>query len=190
MAAESSRLLAGALPDNDVRLSRRRRFIPLAVDRDGDVAATMFLRRGVSGAPMLDVHLWERHADGWHYLGGGGGSASDIGTARPDAAAWGAPGWSPGFGGARGRPRPAGEAWWVGYAQIRLAREVTSLQVGTRQLPVAAHGIAVVVWRDEPPASVEAVDAGSHGLGQTRFLSQPWRPAASHEPMRTVGGDA
>jgi hypothetical protein len=43
--AESVRLLEGAPPASEARLSRRVRHLPLALDRDDDVAATMFLRR-------------------------------------------------------------------------------------------------------------------------------------------------
>ena len=71
--AESVKLLQGApLPDN-ARLSRRVRFLPLAVDRDGDVAATMFLRRGVSGVPLVEAHTLEMTEGTWRVLGGGGG---------------------------------------------------------------------------------------------------------------------
>jgi hypothetical protein len=55
---ESVRLLEGAALPKDARLSRRVRFLPLAVDRDDDVAATWFLRRGVSGS-CLEVHALE-----------------------------------------------------------------------------------------------------------------------------------
>jgi hypothetical protein len=69
---ESVRLLDGAdtLPQA-LHLSRHVRHIPVAVDRDGDVAATMFLRRGVSGEPWIDVHSLERNQSGWRLLGGG-----------------------------------------------------------------------------------------------------------------------
>ncbi len=76
---ESVRLLEGtdAIPQT-LHLSRRVRHIPVAVDRDGDVAATMFLRRGVSGEPWIDVHSLERDArDGDSSVAG----AATAGTA-------------------------------------------------------------------------------------------------------------
>src|SRR3954454_534314 len=84
--AESLRLLDGAPPAQVARLSRRVRFLPLAVDRDGDVAATCFLRRGVSGAALLDTHLLERTADRWRLLGGGGGPGDHALLPRPGMA--------------------------------------------------------------------------------------------------------
>ena len=81
---ESLRLLQGEAPANHARLSRRVRHLALAVDRDGDVAATMFLRRGISGAPMLEVHTFEQSSDGWRLLGGGGGGPrDDLRAPRP-----------------------------------------------------------------------------------------------------------
>lgn len=48
---ESLRLLQGAPPEQTARLSRRRRHVPLAVDRDGDVAATMFCAEASAVCP-------------------------------------------------------------------------------------------------------------------------------------------
>lgn len=59
------------------RLSRRTRFVPLAVDVVGDVAATMFVRRSVSGTPEVEDHVLERVAGEWRLLGGSGGSGDD-----------------------------------------------------------------------------------------------------------------
>src|SRR3954470_3393596 len=84
--AESLRLLDGNPPSQVARLSRRVRFVPLAVDRDGDVAATTFLRRGVSGVALLDTHVLERTADRWRLLGGGGGPGDHALQPRPGRA--------------------------------------------------------------------------------------------------------
>lgn len=45
----------------------------------------MFLRRGVSGVPELDVHVLELTNDGWLVLGGGGGPGE---WHLPPALAW------------------------------------------------------------------------------------------------------
>src|SRR3954453_9971534 len=96
--AETLRLLDGPPPSQVARLSRRVRFLPLAVDRDGDVAATMFLRRGVSGVPLRDVNSLELTEGGWRMLGGGGGPGDEATEARPRLADLGSPGVSHGQG--------------------------------------------------------------------------------------------
>jgi hypothetical protein len=139
----------------------------LAVDRDGDVAATLFLRRGVSGEPQLDSHVLERTADRWRLLGGGGGPSDDVLTPRPGLAESGVAVCSGGGGVARSGNRLL--PWrrrdgWISHAEIRAAREVAVLQVGVRLVPVAAHGCAVVVWTRRPPR-VTALDAAGTVLG-------------------------
>ncbi|WP_051516092.1 hypothetical protein [Candidatus Blastococcus massiliensis] len=164
--AESVRLLEGAELPAVVRLSRRVRHVPLAVDRDGDVAVTVFLRRGVSGLPLVESHTLELARGGWRVLGGGGG-ASDVAVApRQSLAELGAPAVSPGSGGtARSRSGLLGlRSGWISYAELWLAREVAVLQVGNRRLPFAAHGYAVVVWTGRTP-EITARDAEGKPLG-------------------------
>lgn len=165
--AESVCLLEGAPPASEARLSRRVRHLPLALDRDDDVAATMFLRRGVSGVPELDVHTLELTDRGWRLLGGGGGPSEQTLIARPPLGDSEAPGESHSGGGtARMSSRRLG--WrqnnWVRWAELRLAQEVTVLRVDDRRLAVAAHGMAVVVWTKHAPV-VTAVDSTGVVLG-------------------------
>jgi hypothetical protein len=165
--AESVRLLSGAPPAGEARVTRRVRHVPLALDQDEDVAATMFLRRGVNGVPELDVHALELTDEGWRLLGGSSGSGDQAAGARPLLADSGSPGKSHGGGGtARMSSRRLGWSQdnWVRWAELRLAQEVAGLRVGDRGLPVAAHGMAVVVWRKRPPA-VMAVDSTGVSLG-------------------------
>lgn len=181
--AESVALLEGARPADRAWLSRRVRFLPLAVDRDDDVAATMFLRRGVSGVPLLDVHTLELVEGAWRRLGGGSGPGDELTDPRPRLADLGSPAWSPGGGGtartARGRFGRLRDGW-LSWAELRVAEEVSVLRVGTRLVPVAAHGCAVVVWTRQPPrvAALAASGAvlGAVGLG-----------GALRRPPRTTG---
>jgi hypothetical protein len=183
--AESVKLLEGAPLPGDARLSRRVRHVPLAVDRDGEVAATMFLRRGVSGVPLLDVHTLELIEGDWRMLGGGGGPGHEATKARPRLADLGSPAVSHGQGGtARTRSSRLGGSKndWVSWAEVRAAEEVSVLRVGTRLVPVAGHGCAVVVWTQEPPG-VAALDASGAVLGPVpvgRLISR--RPAVSPSP--------
>ncbi|GAB3358320.1 hypothetical protein [Modestobacter lapidis] len=171
--AESVRLLGGAPPASHTRLSRRVRHLPLAVDRDGDVAVTMFLRRGVSGVPLLETHSLERTDGGWRPLGGGGGPGHQATEARPRLADLGSPAVGYGGGGtartSTGRlRRPARWVWW---AELRVAEEAAVLRVDDRLVPVAAHGCAVVVWTRRPPR-VTALDPAGAVVGPI-----PIRPA-------------
>lgn len=165
--AESVRLLDGAAPAQSTRLSRRVRFLPLASDRDGDVAATMFLRRGVSGIPELDVHTLELTSHGWRVLGGGSGPGYDATEPRRRLADLGAAARSSSGGGTARTTRSrlgVRRDGWVAWAEVRLVEEAVALRVGTRLLPVAAHGCAVVVWTKKPPAAT-ALDAAGAELG-------------------------
>jgi hypothetical protein len=165
--AESVRLLGGAPASHDARLSRRVRFVPLAVDRDDDVAATMFLRRGVSGVPVMEVHTLELIDGGWRLLGGGGGSGDEASDPRRPLADLGALAVSHG-GGGTARTRSSrfgfGRDGWVSWAELRLAAEVAALRVADRLLLVPGHGSAVVVWTRRTPR-VAALDASGTVLG-------------------------
>jgi hypothetical protein len=142
--AESLLLLEGAPLPAGAGLSRRVRWVPLAVDRDGDVAATMFLRRGVSGVPLVEVHTLELTAGRWRLLGGGGGSGDEVAEARPRWAELGGLAVSHGGG---GTARPWGGLFgrlrdtWISWAELRAAQEVSALRVGTRLVPVAAQAM-------------------------------------------------
>ena len=178
--AESVRLLEGEPPASEVRLSRRVRWLPLAVDREGDVAATMFLRRGVNGVAEIDVHSLERHDGRWRMLGGSGGPGQEALELRPDRASLQALALSFGSGGtARSSSRSLG--WlpnqWVWWAELRVVREAAALLVnGERRIPVAAHGLALVVWTERGP-EIAALDASGVVLGSIPLPARPSMPA-------------
>jgi hypothetical protein len=171
--AESVALLDGAPLPDAARLSRRVRHLPLAVDRDGDVAATMFLRRGVSGVPLVDVHALELTESGWRLLGGGSGPGDGATEPRPGRAGLGGLAVSH-AGGGTSRAGRGRFGWtrrdWVSWAEVRVAQEVSALRVDTRVVPVAGHGCAVVVWAGRPP-SVIGLDASGVVLGAVALLS-------------------
>jgi hypothetical protein len=157
-----------ASPAQTLQLSRRVRHLAVASDRDGDVAAAMFLRRGVNGEPWVDVHSLEWQPSGWRLLGGGSGNGGDnLLTVRPPLTQLGTPGVNFGGGGSLRnpeRPMPWG-ARWLRWAELRLVEEVATLLVGDRHLPVAAHGIALVVWQSRHRPPVVALDEAGRELG-------------------------
>lgn len=173
--AESVRLLEGAPLPDVARLSRRVRHVPLAVDRDGEVAVTMFLRRGVSGVPLVETHVLARTAGTWRVLGGGGGPAYAVLEPRQSLADLGSPAVSHGGGGvahSTGSLRPWRGRSWISYTQLDAAAEVAALRVGPRLLPVPGHGCAIVVWSLEPPA-VDALDSSGAVLGAVDLNRPP-----------------
>lgn len=161
VVAEGRRILAEGLADTPARLSRRHRLIPLAADVDGDAAAVLFARRGVSGQPCFELVLFEDHGGVWESPGGSGGAAEDDLLAdRPPASALGAPLRWEGSGSCRsGLPRSKlpryglGRAGgrWLHHVHVRAAVEAGEVRVrgirGVRTLPVPRHGQLVVVWR-------------------------------------------
>ncbi|GAA3344946.1 hypothetical protein GCM10020358_50160 [Amorphoplanes nipponensis] len=168
--AESRKLIAGGLPARPVSLSRRRRFAPLAVDVDGDIAAARFVRRGVS-CYWDETHIlvYDGQA-GWRYTGGGGSSAGERWSAeaflrdRADLA----PAGIEATGGSSVRDhahRPA----WIRTAELLVGGAVTTVVVdGRRRLVVPGHGRLVVVWSARQPPIVSARDPADRELSRTR----------------------
>jgi hypothetical protein len=160
---ESLRLIADGLPDRPVRLSRRRRFAPVAVDVDGDMAATRFLRRG-AGCFWDEIHLLvaDDHG-GWRRLGGGGSSDEDrtaeqFERARDDLAPH-----EVAVNGSAGVVRDGDRLlpWggrWVRAAAVLVGGGIAELVVGSRRLTVPYHGHLVVVWGYRRPPTVTARD--------------------------------
>lgn len=164
---ESRRLILEGAPDTPFRLSRRRRFIPLAVDVDGDVAATLFVRRGVSGTPNLEAWALEKRDGEWVVLGGGGGGYDELFTPRAtvdsDVLRLGE-GWTL-RAGHHLLPWPRRG---ISHAQMRLGPRVAELQIDRRRLAVAPHGVAIVVWGDRNQPTIRALDAAGEPLELVR----------------------
>lgn len=69
--AESVALIESRRLEPVRRLTRRRRFAAMAVDVAGDVAGTMFARRGV-GCIWQETHVLALRDGQWTWLGGAG----------------------------------------------------------------------------------------------------------------------
>ncbi len=74
--AESVALIQSPNLKPVTRLSRRRRFAAMAVDVAGDIALTMFARRG-AGCVSEEIHVLALRHGRWYMLGGGGGNGDD-----------------------------------------------------------------------------------------------------------------
>ncbi|WP_214055577.1 hypothetical protein [Nocardioides aquaticus] len=155
---ESIRLIEGVPVAGRERLTRRRRFLPVAVDVDHDVAVTIFLRRAHGGAEFQE-HTLARTGEGWRRLGGGGWGVESLDelTSVPTFEELG--GYAAVEGGGSSSvsllERPASGARWVHHALIRTTGAVTAVTVGAeRVVTVPEHGRVAVVWRDRPQMQV------------------------------------
>lgn len=131
------------------------------------MAATLFLRRGVSGRPWLCVHSLELNDVGWQLVGGGGGTGRvgefDQRLSLAELGDWAVcrgRGWSARRRATLTTPSAVGISW----TEVRTAIGVGALLVDGRVLPVADHGLAVVVWNNRAP-SVTVLDQGGKDMG-------------------------
>ncbi len=170
------------------RLSRRRRFVPLAVDVAGDIAATMFLRRG---AGCVHQEVWQLVLRGqqWHLLGGGGTSDDDenLLADRPDVITDAMRGpWDTllgidpqvltGGAGAGGVHDSMGRKgllpWggrWLSHTTLFASAQVWSIRVDDREITVPWHGRTLVTWVGHKPPQVSAYAANGQHLGTARL---------------------
>jgi hypothetical protein len=153
------------------------------VDRDAGVAAVWLVRRPGSPDAWDQTCLFERIGNRWRYLGGGGGSGSEVLRAgRPSASAAGPASVITSLSGTASRSRADREArddqrdlsqvGWVACAMFRVAAEVGHLQAGGRRITVPEHGYVIVAWK-APSASllpprppIAAVGAGGSWLSE------------------------
>ena len=170
--AESVALIEAGRAEPVSRLSRRRRFAPMAVDVDGDAAVTMFARRGV-GRVVKETHVLVLRDGEWTCLGGGASDGDqDLLADRPELLprflGLGLPGGDPRVMASTGRggssdggdgigPSPPR---WISYSELRVNAEVTSVRVADRLLAVPWHGHVLVVWSGHPPHVVARDQAG------------------------------
>lgn len=166
---ESLRLISGDAVAGAERLTRRRRFLPVAVDVDDDIAATVFLRRAHGGAEWA-THLLSRTRSGWQLLGGGGWGLDslDVLTHVVTANELGGPARADGAGavwvGKSERPPSGGRV--LRYSILETTDDVHSVTVAARHSVVRpAHGYIVVVWRDKARVPVTLVGHDGQSLG-------------------------
>jgi hypothetical protein len=185
VSAESSALIEAGRVERVPRLSRRRRFAAMAVDVSGDIAVSMFARRGVS-CVWQDIHVLALREGVWRHLGGGAGTAGQdlladrpavlpvFGGRRREAvqgadpgvmAASGSGGVFDGGDGSRWSPR------WISYAVLRVNAQVRSVHAAERLLVVPWHGQVAVVWSDPGPLRVVALDERGTLLAEMQLAS-------------------
>ncbi|KAB7739556.1 hypothetical protein GA707_20340 [Nostocoides sp. F2B08] len=188
--AESLRLIESRHVEPVPRLSRRRRFAPMGVDVVGDVAVTMFARRGV-GCSLSETYVLSRRDGHWRLLGGG--SDAERNDLLADRPAWlpEEPAHGPGDhtgidpsivrleGGGGVRDSGGRADWvhwsgrWISYVVLRVSAQVASLQTDGRQLVVPWHGRVVIASTKRRPSGVKVYDDRGQLLGEV--LPQPSR---------------
>ena len=158
-------MIANGVPEIPFKLTRRRRFIPVAFDVDGEVAATLFLRRGVSGNPWLEAWSLERRNGEWEVRGGGSGDGYDE-LFEPRESIEGlfvscGSGWT-----SRGLGRFLPSSRGVSHAEMRLGPQVAALRVRRRTIAIPSHGMAIVVWSTRRPPAITALSSTGESLGE------------------------
>lgn len=158
--------LRDGVPPPPQRLSRRKRLVAVSVDREGDVAAVLLLRRSVGANVWDDVH-WVHRRDGWTLIGwgsGGGGTLVELGP-RPPAGELGDHVCELGGSSTRSPIRQWGRHVWVRSVHLQLSAEVDRLTVSkgrtSRELSVAGHGHTVAVWSGQTPTLTAYAGDGS-----------------------------
>ncbi|MFV2178697.1 hypothetical protein ACFHW2_38465 [Actinomadura sp. LOL_016] len=163
---ECLRLLRDGLPDPALHASDDAGdFLPLGVDRDGDVAVVTFLQWGDGGTvPLIEGWTFHQRDGEWMEIGGAAGSAPDEPLARRSSGEMGRHLQKYGSGRTvrnANRLLPWG-AKWVSEARLRASAEVVRVRVGKRLLEVPPHGHVAVVWGARRAPVVEALaDDGS-----------------------------
>lgn len=157
--AESLRLIGGGAVAGADRLTRRRRFLPVAVDVDDDIAVTVFLRRAHGGAEW-ETHVLSRAGADWRLLGGGGWGPDslDVLTHAMTSTELG------GVAQADGAGAVSTGAGWIRYSMIRTTSDVEGVLVGSRRALRPEHGHMAVVWRDRLRLPVTVVGRGGRTL--------------------------
>jgi|SRR5437868_5641522 len=163
---ECMRLLRDGLPaPSPNAFSEGREFLPLGIDKDGDVAVVTFLHQwrdtASEAAPFIEGWTFYRRDGEWMELGGAGGSAPAEPLTRRSSDEMG--GHLHKYGSGRmvrnaNRLLPWG-AKWVNEARLRVSADVTRVRVGKRLLEVPDHGHVVIVWSARRGPIVEALAA-------------------------------
>jgi hypothetical protein len=186
--AESLALIESGRVEPVRRLSRRRRFAAMAFDVAGDVAVSMFARRGV-GCVWQETHVLALRDGQWARLGGGGVTSdaellADRPAVLPDYLRLGrdvVTGADPQVIAVNGRggvldggdepDRRPDNGRWVSHADVRVNAQVTSVQVSGRWRSVPWHGHVLLVWSGGPPPRLVAHDESGQTLGEVRLSS-------------------
>ncbi len=165
--AACQELLRHGLPSVVPReLGDEHRFIPLAVDINGDVAVTAFirtLRHGpLAGRPGLETSQFQRRDGTWVYLGGGAGEFRGYPLADR-LPATSQHGYLRALGyGQTSLHQPHQFPWSARHAfhaLLQASAEVHQLQAGTRVLDVPFHGHNALIWAKRPRPAVAALAA-------------------------------
>jgi hypothetical protein len=155
----------------------------MAVDVAGDIAATMFARRGV-GCIWQDVHVLVLRDGQWAYVGGGSANAGDDALSDRPTVLRGdlIPGADPmpssdpqimrgnGHGGVRDRgdgseARPGGGRW-ISYGIARVTARVSSVEISDRRLLVPWHGRVLLAWAEAQSPRAIAHDEHDRAVGE------------------------
>jgi hypothetical protein len=125
----------------------------LAVDATKDIAAALLWQRG----GVVTLALFERGGSRWRVAGGGGAEGvrrRELTTKRPSVRTNGPAHVLTTCGSVSARRAPVpgtARRSWISAYHLRLASEVSYLDVGGRRVEVRAHGRVMAVWETAQP---------------------------------------
>lgn len=176
--AECLRTIERGQVDETIRLSRRHRWKPLALDVHGDVAVVVVARRGKRAGGSIQGIPFHRRADEWVCVGSPGvvaGSADDR-FLPPRGPGCGGVQWSSGGG-----TRLVSTPWWsfgrrfVSHRVFQVPEGVSHLEAHGRRAEVSAHGFGCVVGRGRRMPAVTLLDAEGRPLERLTARSSSLR---------------
>jgi hypothetical protein len=151
--------------------------LPIAVDVDGVVASTLFVRRAADGALWRQEWVLERAEGRWFILGGGGvDDGRELLSTRRTATELGHVGLGQSWGSVYDGPSAQGRFGYICHASLATARNVTTavLSAGGRRITAPEHGNMTIVWTSATsaliPPEVLLLDATDTPLGTVDYI--------------------
>jgi hypothetical protein len=192
LMAACQELLRHGLPSVVPReLGDEHRFIPLAVDINGDVAVTAFIRRlrrgALAGRPGLETSEFQQRDGNWVYLGGGAGEFREYPLAERLPAARQHGYLSALSYGQTSLSQPHKFPWnarYVFHAMLQASAEVHRLQAGTRVLDVPFHSHAALIWADRRGPNVVALASDGTQQASMDLSRDPFEVRHRRLPLR------
>lgn len=171
LRAECIRTLRSGAIDESIRLSRRHRWKPLAMDMHDGAGAVLVARRGRRARLTVTAFCFDLGHEPPELMALSAGTHREppVLPPRTSIAQWGGgPLMSSSLSGS------SGTGWWCMATQLKLEAHSWELR-GVRR-PVAPHGWIVAIGRDHGRPSIRVFDARDRPLGRVSTRRRSLRP--------------